>query len=92
MLYQLPNGKCVEITTEQFLRLTDQDLVDMMAFNSGDQVNDPFALSVLRHGPSRVEDDDTDDDEITELEDLTDISSEEKLYDDDYIDRDNITE
>lgn len=92
MLYQLPNGKCIEITLEQFLRLTDQDINDLTAFNTGDMINDPFAVSVLRYGPSKRSEEEEDDDEETEdqLEDLTDVSPEEKLHDEDFIDRDNL--
>ena len=92
MLYQLPNGKCIELSMEQFLKMTDEELRGMIAFNAGEEVNDPFALSVLRFGPHRsVEDiEDVDDFAEVQLEDLTDISDVEKIYDDDYIDHDNL--
>ena len=94
MLYQLPNGKCVEISVEQYLRMSDEELDMYMAFNSGEEVNDPFALSVLRHGPSveKVEDDDLDFIQELRLEEdlgikeLTDLLPEEKLSDIDYAD------
>jgi len=92
MLYQLPNGKCVELTMEQFLRMTDEELKGMVAFNAGDEVNDPFALSVLRYGPHRLAEDidDIDDYEEVPISDLTDVELEEKLYDRDFIDFDNL--
>jgi hypothetical protein len=92
MLYQLPNGKCIEITMEQFLKMTDEELKGMIAFNAGEEVNDPFALSVLRYGPHRSIEDVEDMDDFAEvpLEDLTDISDVEKIYDDDFIDHDNL--
>jgi len=92
MLYQLPNGKCIELSMEQFLKMTDEELRGMIAFNAGEEVNDPFALSVLRFGPHRsIEDiEDVDDFAEVQLEDLTDISDVEKIYDDDYIDHDNL--
>lgn len=94
MLYQLPNGKCVEISVEQYLRMSDEELDMYMAFNSGEEVNDPFALSVLRHGPSveKIEDDDLDFIQELRLEEdlgikeLTDLLPEEKLSDIDYAD------
>lgn len=92
MLYQLPNGRSVELSLEKFLKMTDQDLKDLGTFNDGETVNDPFALSVLRYGSTCV-DDDIDDIEEDEIEqDLTDINPEDKLYDKDYIDRDNLSE
>ena len=95
MLYQLPNGKCIEISTEQYLRMSDEELNLYLAYNMGEEVNDPFALSVLRHGPadkidlSEIIEDSVVDDE-DDIEDLTDILLEDKLYDDDYIDHDNL--
>jgi hypothetical protein len=92
MLYQLPNGRSVELSLEKFLKMTDQDLKDLGTFNDGETVNDPFALSVLRYGSTCV-DDDIDDGEEDEIEhDLTDINPEDKLYDKDYIDKDNLSE
>jgi len=77
---------------EQFLRMTDEELKGMIAFNAGDEVNDPFALSVLRFGPHRsIEDlDDVDDFAEVPLEDLTDVPDVDKIYDDDFIDHDNL--
>jgi hypothetical protein len=77
---------------EQFLRMTDEELKGMIAFNAGDEVNDPFALSVLRFGPHRSIEDVEDVDDFAEvpLEDLTDVSDVDKIYDDDFIDHDNL--
>jgi len=36
MLYQLPNGKVINISVEQYLDLTDQDIQDLIAGNYGD--------------------------------------------------------
>jgi hypothetical protein len=98
MLYQLPNGKCIEISLEQYLSMSDDELNMYMAYNIGEEVNDPFALSVLRHGSSseRPDLDDFDLLEESSIEDelgikeLTDIPSEEKLDDIDYTGPDDI--
>lgn len=94
MLYQLPNGKCIEISLEQYLRMTDDELNMYVAFNYGEEVNDPFALSVLKYGNATEKEDLIDDESIIEeeeyIEDLTDVLPEEKLYDDEYIDYDNL--
>jgi hypothetical protein len=47
MLYQLPNGKVVEITFEQYLQLTDEDIEYLVAFNHGEEMDDPFFGSSL---------------------------------------------
>lgn len=97
MLYQLPNGKAVEISIEQYLRMSDEELNLYVAYNIGEEVNDPFALSVLKHGPIHEKELIAMADALLDLEeeeeaveDLTEILPEEKLYDDDYIDLDNI--
>jgi hypothetical protein len=92
MLYQLPNGRSVEISLERFLKMTDQDLKDLGTFNDGENINDPFALSVLRYGTTCIDDEDIDEVDEEVEQDLTDVNPEEKLYDEDYIDRDNLSE
>ena len=47
MIYQLPNGKVIEITVEQFLKMTDEDVQYMIANNFGEEINNPFFDSVL---------------------------------------------
>jgi len=94
MLYQLPNGKCIELKVEQYAGMSDTEwdrmLKELEAANWGDEVNDPFAISVLYYGDG-TKDDDDEDYYITEHEpDLTDISTIDKLTDSDFIDIDNI--
>ena len=49
MLYNLPNGKTIEITVNQFLEMTDEDLEYLIAFNHGNEINNPFFGSVLEN-------------------------------------------
>ena len=89
MLIQLANSKCIELSVEQYLRLSDQDLKELESLNWGEEINDPFAISVLKYGPSKRSE--THQEEDNEIEpDLNDISDEEKLSDSDFIDTDNI--
>lgn len=93
MIYQLPNGKSIEMSIEQYLRMTDEELKGLVAYNFGEEFNDPFIFSVLKHGPAGVEEtEEMEEEDFTEdeLEDLTTILPEEKLYDNDYIDYDNL--
>lgn len=96
MLYQLPNGKCIELKVEQYAGMSDAEwdrmLKELEAANWGDEIDDPFAISVLYYGPSNKKDEEDEDDYyITENEpDLTDISDIDKLTDSDFIDIDNI--
>jgi len=36
MLYQLPNGKVVTLTVDEYLNLTDEDIQALMALNFGE--------------------------------------------------------
>ncbi|MCX6195586.1 MAG: hypothetical protein NTY55_02890 [Flavobacteriia bacterium] len=47
MLYQLPNGKVIYITIEQFLELTDEDIQYMMSINHGEHITNPFRDSAV---------------------------------------------
>jgi hypothetical protein len=47
MLYQLPNGRTIEMSVEQYLDMTDDDFEYLIAHNYGDELEDPFFGSVL---------------------------------------------
>jgi len=38
MLYQLPNGKVIEISTEQYVEMSDEEFEYLIAYNYGDTV------------------------------------------------------
>ena len=76
MLYQLPNGKVIEITTEQYLEMSDEDFEYLIAYNHGDQLENPWFGSVLSKGPS-FSSNNVDDTES--LKDLTNASEIDKL-------------
>lgn len=42
MLYELGNGKTVNLTFEQWNDLTDEKIQDLIAGGSGREINDPF--------------------------------------------------
>lgn len=74
MIYQLPNGKCIEISTEQFIDMTDEELEYLIAYNYGDVFENPWHGSILNK-PSTI----IDDDLI--VPDITDIPEIDKLLD-----------
>jgi hypothetical protein len=47
MLYQLPNGKVIYLTVEQFLDLTDLDIQYFMSINAGEHAQNPFTDSAV---------------------------------------------
>lgn len=74
MFYQLPNGRVIEMTTEQFVEMSDEELEYLIAYNYGDILENPWLGSVLsKHDISVIED--------IELPDITDITQIEKLED-----------
>jgi hypothetical protein len=48
MLYQLPNGRTVYLSIEEFLNLTDADIQYLVACNYGDTIVNPFAGSAIK--------------------------------------------
>lgn len=57
MLYQLPNGKVIEISTEQYLEMSDEDFEYLMAYNHGDAVENPWHGSILSKHDKLIEED-----------------------------------
>lgn len=76
MLYQLPNGKVIEISTEQFVEMSDEELEYLIAYNYGDIQENPWFGSVLVKQSST-----SDTDEI--MPDLTQIPDDDKFSCDD---------
>jgi len=47
MMYQLPNGKVVYLSIEEFLDLTDEDIQYLMSIDYGEHIRDPFTGSAV---------------------------------------------
>lgn len=76
MFYQLPNGKVIEISTEQYFDMSDEELDYLVAYNYGEVIENPWFGSILsKH--DRNHDNDTSD----TPSDLPDIPQNEKLLD-----------
>ena len=75
MLYQLPNGKVIEISTEQFVEMSDEELEYLIAYNYGDVLENPWFGSVLNNQSAP--------EPIDIPSDLIDIPDNEKLMDPD---------
>lgn len=57
MLYNLPNGKVIEISVEEYLDMSDEELEYLIALNYGENIENPFFGSVLqKQPPADVED------------------------------------
>jgi hypothetical protein len=59
LLYQLPNGKVIQLTLEQFLEMTDEDEQYLISIGWGEYIHDPFYGSAAKkprqnyHSPER---------------------------------------
>ena len=49
MQYQLPNGKVMYISIEQYLEMTDQDIQFLMSIDHGVHIVDPFTGSAVEN-------------------------------------------
>ena len=49
MQYSLPNGKVVNLSLEEYLDLTDEDVQYLMSLDYGDYVTDPFKGSAVEN-------------------------------------------
>jgi hypothetical protein len=82
MLYQLRNGKVIEMSVEQYLDCTDEDLQYLMCLNAGEVVEDPFfGASINNISVTTVDIDDLEIEEIDPSEFEADILPEDLLPD-----------
>jgi hypothetical protein len=64
MLYQLPNGKTIYLTVEEFLDLTDQDIQALMSVNAGEAISSPFYGSAIKGKKAKRKDEDEEEEEV----------------------------
>jgi hypothetical protein len=80
MLYQLPNGKVVHLSVEEYLELTDLDVQYLMSIDYGNYILDPFAGSAVEKSSTKIYDFDLITDE--DLDNYQDIASDDTPFDD----------
>jgi hypothetical protein len=74
MLYQLPNGKVIEMSTEQYFDMSDEELEYLVAYNYGEVLENPWFGSILSKADNSKSEDIPDT-----IKELTDITVSEKL-------------
>jgi len=82
VLYQLPNGKTIYLTIEEFLSLTDNDIQYLVSIDCGEAILNPFKGSATGNSQQEKEYDFdylVNDDEA---EPSHTIISDDDLYDD----------
>lgn len=80
MLYQLPDGRTVEISIHDYLDFTDEELRALVGYNYGEELSNPLYGSAITK-PGRPEPEEPSD--YNELN-LDEIPLEHKLKDQDY--------
>lgn len=80
MQYQLPNGKVVHLSIEEYLDLTDEDVQYLMSLDYGEHIMDPFTGSAVEKNIKEkyydfdyLADDESDDDVISDDDPFDDI-------------------
>ena len=80
MQYQLPNGKVVNLSIEEYLDLTDEDIQYLMSLDYGEHIIDPFTGSAVEKNKQEkyydfdyLTDDESDDDVISDDDPFDDI-------------------
>lgn len=80
MIYQLPSGKAIELSLEQYLDMSDSDLDNLNTYYTGESIEDPWFGSVLTRQGQK---DPLGSEEDYFIEDLTSITNDQKLLDPD---------
>lgn len=78
MLVNLPNGKTVEMSFEQYISMTDEDFQYLVAAGYGEEINDPFHNSFIRNGDAKVIDEELDE-IVDEIDESIDLDEEEEF-------------
>ena len=90
MIYQLPNGRIVEISTEMYFDLSDEEIRDLNGLSNtqtSDIIN-PFYKSVMKNRQIKDPEEESEDTEEREPN-LDEIKTIEKM-EDEYFHRDDV--
>ena len=90
MIYQLPNGRIIEMSLEQYLELDDQDFRDLNGLGKEftSDITNPFYKSTLNNN-KREKPDQKDVWDINEREPSLDEIKDIEKMEDDYFHRDD---
>lgn len=83
MLYQLPTGRVIEITVDQYFELTDEEIEYLIAYNYGDIMENPWFGSILsKKAPAFeiVEEIVIEITEISQIEKLEDLDLDQDIF------------
>ena len=70
MIYQLPSGRIIEITLEQYLEMSDDDIEFFIAYEVGEFNENPFYSSVIKTKTIKEEEEFFDEDDLDDFLDV----------------------
>ncbi len=79
MQYQLPNGKVIHLSIEEYLDLTDEDVQYFMSIDYGEHIRDPFTGSAVENNTKEKY---YDFDYLSDDENENDVISDDEPFDD----------
>lgn len=84
MIYQLPTGKIIYITVEQFLALSDDELDSLSSMNIGEYAKSPWVGSAIKNTKKKevIDDDLRHDESIDYNEESEELSGEKPILTD----------
>ena len=85
MLYQLPNGKTIHLTLEQYLAITDEDIQYLVSIEYGNIIHSPWAESAVIDNKKHVDEEDRSIDFQIESDELSKLD-EQPMSDQEIID------
>lgn len=89
MYYQLPNGKVVQMSVEEYLNLTERDVQYLLSINAGDYISNPWTGSVISNIKKEIEDSNEEDSDVAVFESAEEIETFfEEFFPEDFDDPD----
>lgn len=77
MIYQLPDGRVIHLSVEEFLRMDKELEQSYIASNLGHSANSPFYQSVITKPEREIDPDDEHDSQIDFIPETDEFISEE---------------
>ena len=89
MYYQLPTGKVVQMSIEDYLNLTHRDIQYLLSINAGEYINNPWADSAISRIKKEIEEEIGEEDAAVVFESAEEIETFfEEYFPEDFEDED----
>ena len=86
MLYQLPNGKVIHLSIDQYLSLTDEDIQYLISIDYGNVIHSPWVDSSIDKPSKHVDNEDDKSIDFQFESDELHTSNEQPMSDQEIID------